>query len=113
MTKAHHTPGPWTVNHDDGESVGILGNNGNNARGQQYVAAIQYSEAAQKQYLPNIPSHEQAKANARLIAAAPELLQSLELLLNLAEFDCMDDKSNEWRNEMICARSAAAKAKGE
>jgi hypothetical protein len=53
------------------------------------------------------------RANARLIAAAPELLERLELLLNLAKFDCMDDKSNEWRNEMLYTRAAIAKARGE
>lgn len=44
--------------------------------------------------------------------AAWEALEVFDRLLNLAEFDCMDDKSNEWRSEMIYAREAIAKARG-
>lgn len=117
MTNTKHTPAPWTVNHDDGETIGILGNNGKNARGQQYVAAIQYSEKAQAEYLPNIPSHNEARANARLIAAAPELLAILELAArylkhpDVLEITKQMAMSGEALNERIDA--AIAKATGE
>lgn len=53
------------------------------------------------------------EANARLIAAAPELLAALCEMLGAADVDCLDDNSNVWRSAMIDARAAIAKAKGE
>ena len=50
--------------------------------------------------------------DARLIAAAPELLACLCEMLGAAEMDCMDDKSNVWRNLMSNAQVAIAKATG-
>jgi hypothetical protein len=113
-----HTSAPWTVNADDGETIGIIGNAGNNARGQKYVAAVQYNEKEQEQYLPNIPSHEEARANANLFAAAPDLLEALEKLLN--ELNNAWDKEPELlkrlgftEGSMNLAEKAIAKAKGE
>jgi hypothetical protein len=52
---------------------------------------------------------DEAKANARLIAAAPELLEALEKALN--ESGCDGDQcGTEWHE---LARAAIAKAKGE
>ena len=51
--------------------------------------------------------------DARLLAAAPELLACLCEMLGAAEMDCMDDKSNVWRNLMSNAQVAIAKATGE
>lgn len=50
--------------------------------------------------------------DARLLAAAPELLACLCEMLGAAEMDCMDDKSNVWRNLMNNAQVAIAKATG-
>lgn len=57
-------------------------------------------------------SPEIVTANARLISAAPELLACLCEMLGAAEMDCMDDKSNVWRNLMSNAQVAIAKATG-
>lgn len=117
MTKAQHTPGAWTINADDGDSIGMLGNNGHNSRGQQYIAAIQYSDKAQKDYLPLTPSHEEAKANAHLIAAAPELLEALQRCEKEITKWC--GKVNKIALDFDCpamliqARAVIAKAKGE
>jgi len=66
-----HTPGPWTVEISEGELVvGQPGPDG----------SIVYVE----RYYPEDPEH---RANARLIAAAPELLEALkkaEIILRLA-----------------------------
>lgn len=51
-------------------------------------------------------------ANARLIAAAPDLLAVVCEMLGAAETDLLDDKSNVWRSAMISARAAINKAKG-
>lgn len=41
------------------------------------------------------------------------MLAALERLLAVAEFDCLDDKSNVWRSNMLDARAAIARARGE
>jgi hypothetical protein len=51
-------------------------------------------------------------ANARLIAAAPDLLAVLCEMLGAAETDLLDDKSNVWRSAMNDARAAITKAQG-
>ena len=71
-----HTVAPWKVNCDDGSSIAIIGNAGNNARGQQHIASVVYDADEQKAYLPHTPDHETAQANARLIASAPNLLEA-------------------------------------
>ena len=52
------------------------------------------------------------EAVARLVVAAPEMLEALATLLGACEFDCMDDKSNVYRSAMIDARAAIARAEG-
>ncbi|HEX2953088.1 MAG TPA: hypothetical protein VHR47_03780, partial [Bacillota bacterium] len=64
----------------------------------------------------SVPDNE-AYANARLIAAAPELLQACREMLNLAEMHKPNEnltgcKFNELE-EIILARKAIAKAKGK
>jgi len=58
-------------------------------------------------------SHAEADANARLIAAAPDLLALVCEMLNIAEIDGMDENSNVWRSAMISARAAITKAQGD
>ena len=50
------------------------------------------------------------EGDARLIAAAPDILSNLIKLVGLAEFDCLDDKSNVWRSALIDSRLAIEKA---
>ena len=57
-------------------------------------------------------SNHDHEANARLIAAAPDLLAVVCEMLGAAETDLLDDKSNVWRSAMISARAAISKAKG-
>lgn len=75
-----HTPAPWKVNADDGESISIIGN-AVGCRGSQHVASVVYDDKYQSVYLPHIPSHEKARANARLIAAAPVMLEAIKQAL--------------------------------
>ena len=57
------------------------------------------------------PEHdEESTANARLIAAAPELLDALEALCSRCESE-LADPADVW--EMRSARAAIAKARGE
>jgi len=95
-----HTPGPWTFVPDDRED-GILGV----VWGEGWPIAEIYSD---------ILDPEEAEADTRLIAAAPELLAALQGLyadqvdyLTLNNLGGMD---NHW---MKAARAAIAKATGE
>ena len=100
MTK--HTPGPWSTHREGFSTVYV------EARLRQgviqEVAACGPTEAGQ----------EQQEANARLIAAAPELLDALEMVIKEqapSYHECIDDGEPEcaW----CIARKAMAKARGE
>jgi hypothetical protein len=88
-----HTPGPWgyhvTV---DGDAIVAGG------------GKIRVAEA-----LVRDVSHEDERANARLIAAAPDLLAALEALAR--SFSAVAYAA--WTPEMHAAVAAIAKAKGE
>lgn len=88
-----HTPGPWTV--DD-----------------NYLCAKVKDETI---YLAKIHSWskdapEEGKANARLIAAAPELLESLEWWQKLGNEGASSD---EWDSCQRMMDAVIAKARGE
>ena len=89
---AKHTPGPWHVGMKPGPIV--YGEDG------AQVAPL---------HVPMVPKEEN-RANARLIAAAPELLEALENLLEHVEN--RDALGAYWADPMA-ARAAIAKAKGE
>ncbi len=73
---AQHTPGPWTItrhngNHGDSVYPSVIGVAGSNPYREGWrLPATVY------QYNP-----QQAEADARLIAAAPELLRELRMLV--------------------------------
>lgn len=90
-----HTPGPWAY-YPDAVAVCVVRNH-----------TVKVLADFGKCDLP------ETEANARLIAAAPELLEAISTMLGAAEADCLDDKSNVWRSAMIGARAAIAKATGE
>lgn len=96
--KMTHTPGPWTVL----EPV-----NGFNARifaaGNIYIGSIGHSDNIGGCNAPN----------ARLIAAAPDMLEALEALLEASHPISRDKRSCDGRvKAKRLARAAIAKAKG-
>ena len=93
MTK--HTKGPWTVSEQfEGTQVKISGPEG------WLCVALAYGD-----------TNEEAQANARLIAAAPKLLETLkELYANWREYV---DTPNDWEELNEQVESAIRKAKGE
>jgi hypothetical protein len=99
MNAIQHTPGPWAApsDHSYGD-IGIVADS-------RLLAMVTNDEDQP------IADSEQM-ANARLMAAAPELLAAISTLVGIAETDCMDDKSNVWRSAMIAADAAIAKAEG-
>jgi len=88
MTKRKWTPGPWEA---DGEFV-------DGADGSAIYTALGYDP-------DNVPLHDEIqKANASLIAAAPDLYEALEGAVEAMEaagMSCHDE------------RAAIAKARGE
>ena len=99
-----HTPGPW--------SVGVPGPNGCPTIGTNYglmTAMIAHSRNEPDQI-------EVCNANANLIAAAPDLLEALEIVKN-ATIDI--DSSGSWGSIHVTVedwniiKSAIARAKGE
>lgn len=104
MSAAQHTPGPWRVDPDYTGDV-------QSADGATEIAiswTVKHS-GCQHTNPANVPSDDVAIANARLIAAAPEMLAAL---VNLVEF-CEEVfvKPNE-NDDLAFARAAIAKAEG-
>lgn len=90
-----HTPGPWMVmdgTYSFGTELGVC-----EVETEYFVAGI----------VADIPElKEQAEANARLIAAAPEMLDALKLVAESGLFSCYED----WAWDAI--NDAIAKAEG-
>lgn len=91
---AEHTPGPW--NWDEGQGVITKEWNGF----PWHVATVDMSELGWHED-DRCKSRENG-ANARLIAAAPDMLEALELFVH----------GNDLAEAMHVARNAIAKAKG-
>jgi hypothetical protein len=102
-----HTPGSWTIRREP------------SSRGRGFHRTVvrdgftwpiaEVSTAAGGQV-------DIAEANARLIAAAPELLEALEEMCAPPENDDEDptpEENEKWADTMRKARAAIAKARGE
>ena len=90
-----HTPGPWQYAFEGGTVAFIVEADGTT------VAKISTTE--------NSTAHSALPANARLIAAAPDLLNALEIILNMS----LMDKGHWAKTIEMEAFAAIAKAKGE
>lgn len=66
--KAQHTPGPWSLEYD-------------------YSLVMKHHIVTAGPIGPDEASQEEKKANARLIAAAPELLEALKAIVELNIFN--------------------------
>lgn len=98
--KAKHTPGPWIYTNwgKDGDEANIRAKDGENTL---HIGVV---------------SFRNVDANARLIAAAPELLEALESILKTLNavtehtpYNGIVETTDSYKN----AISAIAKAKGE
>ncbi len=92
-TRTEHTPGPWELIHFGGPQIG------HKASGDA-VCTMWGDEND-----PADPFH----ANARLIAAAPDILEALEIAVTLWAFQSTDAPQREW---LSIAEAAIAKARG-
>jgi len=101
-----HTPGPWEVT-DLRHSIVVRTESPNKTKyGASRYAAIGGFDRSDPDQL------SEALANARLIAAAPDLLEALELMLD--RFRDTEGSHGQWEEEATeNARAAIAKARGE
>jgi len=91
-----HTKGPWCIKYSrSGYPYQIIAPNENDKAPGRVGKSITRWGAI------SLPSSDEAHANARLIAAAPDLLEALETI------------ANTHANPVSVARAAIAKARGE
>ena len=98
-----HTPGPWVVGNQTPLNFGVQ-----RGHGMEHLGFV---------YGPSFPEHSEvgrrSLANARLIAAAPELLDALQALVSATERVSVGDYSEETHDMAVSkARAAIAKATG-
>ena len=94
-----HTPGPWTYSKEQ------------TTNGHAHMVRQSSGESVANVRSHNRPT-EEAQANARLIAAAPELLEALKAVLH---FDSDPSIPGEYKHDITIARkvrAAIAKATG-
>lgn len=98
---AQHTPSPWEIERVKNGWAQISATNG------------QWYEFAKVAVMMDRKPSPSGKANATLIAAAPELLEALEAIVVLFE-GASGAGANHWEQfaEYRSAREAIAKAKG-
>lgn len=97
-----HTPGPWIVGQPEDHPYMVQKMDDE----EYWFHSIADCEVGENM------TEEEGKANARLIAAAPELLEALEDCLKFLEQENKRYyRDGEW-SEVTKAKSAIAKAKG-
>lgn len=97
-----HTKGPWSIPHfaDEKSTCACSYILSDSQRGFGAIATIQFGGENE--------NHETAKANANLIAAAPDLLKALEMMVFASVVHGYEADSS-----VPIARAAIAKARGE
>jgi hypothetical protein len=98
--KVGHTPGPWNVGGTWPIGYGEKGSTTVIYHGCIPVCSTQYRLGGNGEYIRSL---DECAANARLIAAAPELLEALEEVVALS-----DRNTDVWAK----AKSAIRKARG-
>lgn len=78
-----HTPGPWMVWNDGHGNLSVRSANERDTADATYLEIA--TEVGGLRTGPNFKDHSEEQANARLIAAAPELFRIVERLSKLAD----------------------------
>ncbi|WP_309382015.1 hypothetical protein [Cerasicoccus frondis] len=95
-TEIQHTPGPWTTTFGGAKQIAVI-----HQKGGKYIAKVDGFP------LRNL---DEIETNARLIAAAPELLEALESLQDFAAMRVAGEMNNPIWSKVA---NAIAKAKGQ
>ena len=101
--KMHHTPGPWVVRTIDQSLATVETQDG------EYIIC----NAAQLRGDDWKTEHSERKANARLIAAAPDLLAALQRIVAALDKQVASPHLAERASPLAQAKAAIAKATGE
>jgi hypothetical protein len=104
-----HTPGPWDWGPHSDELVGRYEVNAGEGRQRAHICEC-HSNRQQTRKVAD----EEAAANARLIAAAPELLEALQSLIDLSDDGSLHIEGSIATEDPVitAARAAIAKAEG-
>jgi hypothetical protein len=102
MSAAKHSPGPWEANGPFVNSVAVTG-----------IADCSRADIAENWAGSDYTSHSHTEANARLIAAAPELLNELINLTARFKAAVMQAGTDEEFAELAVSSARAAIAKAE
>jgi hypothetical protein len=124
MKMSEHTPGPWNIHRSTIDNQPFVVNPGNGdvpwvafsqdiAVDEKVIAEVTMQTA--KGGWPRVDNVEEAKANARLICAAPELLEALKAMVsaNGGVAVMPTQEAKEQNAALAQARSAIAKAEGK
>ena len=102
-----HTNGPWfrTVSQDNGETVYEICTAADNGEPKEMIARVNHCVIT-----PGLAISDEVRANAHLIAAAPDLILAMEEMLAIfGEHEQYDDES---ARVITQTRAAIAKSKG-
>jgi hypothetical protein len=110
-----HTPGPWNIHpaYIGDQPIPVRSEDGEQrwnwlalriAKGERLIGYAEFNDCDDCGF-PRIDDLEEARANARLMVAAPELLSALEAVM-LTVAGC--ERDAHW----VASRAAIAKAKG-
>lgn len=109
---AKHTPGPWKVEDPLGPDILSIVAGGPEVYKWKHVAQIGVDPTEDDHEYGTVIERDEAHANARLIAAAPDLLSALQHLLRHSGIADVDprDKDKEDQDIERATRAALAKA---
>ncbi len=120
-----HTPGPWAYRPQEYDDWGIVRIEGVDEDGfQRVICQANYVASPEELIAHRTNKTDPAEANARLIAAAPELLEALEDVLRFhdgrGEYNFSGLSSEEranasfdaWQGVLVGIKGAIAKATG-
>ena len=96
-----HTPGPWT---DKGGSAGAVW------AGNEFIASVYPNAQPGWDGYGRFDRQDETEANARLIAAAPDLFEALEAILNTSGARKSGYDSLEYSKAVALAENALSKA---
>jgi hypothetical protein len=110
MTNAKHTPGPWTI--DEETPYRVRAESCTLRTGRTIASPLIADMVPDKDHqgisIHQVPVYEECRANARLIAAAPDLLAACERLIAALGGEYAADA--EGQDDVAFARAVIAKA---